>query len=71
MPVIKGLPSQYKNCLCPACLAHFAKGPEAWKNGDLIEGEDFYYDKNMWVFTEKYHRDKGACCGNGCLHCPY
>jgi len=23
------------------------------------------------VFTEKYHLDKGYCCGNGCRHCPY
>ena len=23
------------------------------------------------VLTEKYHLQKGFCCGNGCLHCPY
>jgi hypothetical protein len=23
------------------------------------------------VLTEKYHLDKGYCCGNGCLHCPF
>ncbi|WP_235938402.1 DUF5522 domain-containing protein [Chitinophaga solisilvae] len=23
------------------------------------------------VFTEKYHRDRGYCCGNGCKHCPF
>jgi hypothetical protein len=23
------------------------------------------------VFTEKYHLDKGYCCGMGCRHCPY
>jgi hypothetical protein len=23
------------------------------------------------VLTEKYHLEKGFCCGNGCLHCPY
>jgi len=23
------------------------------------------------VFTEKYHLEKGFCCGNGCKHCPY
>lgn len=38
----------------------------------LIEGEDFYYNKDGYVvLTEKYHREKGCCCGNGCLHCPY
>lgn len=38
----------------------------------LIEGEDFYYNTDGYiVLTEKYHLDKGFCCGNGCLHCPY
>lgn len=38
----------------------------------LIEGEDFYYNEDGYiVLTEKYHLDKGFCCGNGCLHCPY
>ncbi len=38
----------------------------------LTEGEDFYYNKDGYVvLTEKYHREKGFCCGNGCLHCPY
>jgi hypothetical protein len=23
------------------------------------------------VFTEKYLRERGHCCGNNCLHCPY
>jgi len=38
----------------------------------LVEGEDFYYnEEGLFVMTEKYHRDKGFCCGNGCKHCPY
>ncbi len=38
----------------------------------LIEGEDFYYNREGYVvLTEKYHLKKGSCCGNGCLHCPY
>ena len=38
----------------------------------LKEGIDFYYnDQGFIVLTEKYHLDKGFCCGNGCLHCPY
>ena len=38
----------------------------------LIEGEDFYYNTDGYiVLTEKYHLEKGFCCGNGCLHCPY
>lgn len=38
----------------------------------LVEGEDFYYNKEGYmVLTEKFHLQKGFCCGNGCLHCPY
>ena len=39
---------------------------------ELIEGKDFYYNKEgLVVFTEQYHLEKGYCCGNGCLHCPF
>lgn len=40
--------------------------------GKLQEGEDFYYNENGYlVFTEKYHLQRGYCCGNGCIHCPF
>jgi hypothetical protein len=33
---------------------------------------DYYFDENgLLVFTEKYHIEKGYCCGHGCRHCPY
>ena len=39
---------------------------------ELIEGEDFYLDKSgLMVLTEKYHLQRGTCCGKGCRHCPY
>ena len=39
---------------------------------ELTEGEDYYIDEDgLIVFTEKYHLQKGDCCGMGCLHCPY
>ena len=39
---------------------------------ELKEGLDFYYNQNGYVvLTEKYHLDKGFCCGNGCRHCPF
>jgi hypothetical protein len=42
------------------------------KSGELIEGIDYYINEDgLMVLTEKYHRDKGFCCGMGCLHCPY
>ncbi|HEX8357839.1 MAG TPA: DUF5522 domain-containing protein, partial [Segetibacter sp.] len=35
-------------------------------------GEDFYYnDSGYMVLTERYHLERGSCCGNGCTHCPY
>jgi Family of unknown function (DUF5522) len=39
---------------------------------ELIEGDDYYINNDGYlVMTEKYHRERGYCCGNGCLHCPY
>ena len=39
---------------------------------ELIEGIHFYYNKDgLFVFTKQYHLEKGYCCGNGCLHCPF
>jgi hypothetical protein len=38
----------------------------------LQEGVDFYYNPDgLMVLTEKYHRERGYCCGNGCRHCPF
>jgi Family of unknown function (DUF5522) len=42
------------------------------KGEELVEGIDFYFNADGFiVLTEKYHREKGYCCGMGCLHCPY
>ena len=39
---------------------------------DLIEGVHYYINQQgLVVLTEKYHLEKGYCCGNGCMHCPY
>lgn len=39
---------------------------------ELTEGIHFYINEDgFFVFTEKYLRERGFCCGNGCLHCPY
>ena len=39
---------------------------------NFVEGIHFYYNENNFlVFTEKYHLQRGYCCGNGCRHCPY
>lgn len=68
LAIAPAMPLQYKDCLCSACLNDLSLTKQ---NGDLIEGEDFYLEKGLLVFTEKYHLNKGYCCGNGCRHCPY
>lgn len=40
-------------------------------SGPLQEGRDFYWDKGFMVLTERFLRERGWCCGNGCRHCPY
>ncbi|WP_308463769.1 DUF5522 domain-containing protein [Chitinophaga nivalis] len=38
----------------------------------LTEKIDFYYnEEGLMVLTEKFHLDRGYCCGNGCKHCPF
>ena len=38
----------------------------------LVEHEDYYFSpEGYMVFTEKYHKDRGFCCENGCMHCPF
>ena len=37
----------------------------------LLEGEDYYWEGGMIVFTASYHRRRGYCCESGCRHCPY
>jgi len=39
---------------------------------ELIEGIHYYLNKEGFlVFTEQYHLERGYCCGQGCLHCPF
>ena len=39
---------------------------------ELIEGIHYYINKDGYVvLTSQYLLDRGYCCGNGCLHCPY
>ena len=39
---------------------------------ELIEGVHYYFNaQGLIVLTEQYHLERGYCCGNGCLHCPY
>lgn len=39
---------------------------------ELIEGEHYYVNESGYVvLTAKYLLERGYCCGNGCLHCPF
>jgi len=40
-------------------------------NSSLREGEDYYLENGLFVFTAKYHLKRGYCCKSGCRHCPY
>lgn len=37
----------------------------------LREGEDYYIERGLLVFTAAYHRKRGTCCRSGCRHCPF
>jgi hypothetical protein len=39
---------------------------------EFNEEEDYFFNNEGFVvFTAKYLLDRGYCCGNGCLNCPY
>jgi hypothetical protein len=40
-------------------------------DGALVEGEDYYFEGALVVFTKHYHLRRGYCCESGCRHCPY
>lgn len=38
----------------------------------ITEGLDYYFnEEGKMVLTAHYLLNRGYCCGNGCLHCPY
>ena len=37
----------------------------------MKSSKDHYYEKDLIVFTEKYHLKRGYCCESKCRHCPY
>lgn len=41
------------------------------KKKEFIEGVDFVLLNGSVIMTEKYLKDRGYCCGNGCINCPY
>lgn len=41
------------------------------KKVTLKEGEDYYIEGGLMVFTSRFHINRGFCCQNNCRHCPY
>jgi hypothetical protein len=41
------------------------------KKKEFIQNQHYYLEGERVVFTEKFHIERGQCCGSGCRHCPY
>lgn len=44
---------------------------DEWPIKELVEGQHYYIENGLMVFTERYHLARGRCCGNACRHCPF
>ena len=60
-----------RDCLCPACFGDAITEQRSQPKRALVEGEDYYAEGKVIVFTARYHLRRGYCCGRGCRHCPY
>jgi hypothetical protein len=38
---------------------------------ELTEDDYYFNDSGLITFTAEYLLQRGYCCGNGCLNCPY
>ena len=38
---------------------------------EFIKNVHYYIEGTKVIFTEAYHIQRGECCGNKCLHCPF
>lgn len=38
---------------------------------EFIEGVHYYLENGKVIMTAKYLLERGACCGNNCVNCPY
>ena len=87
LPRVSYVANEDQDCLCPKCLreaiqemtcsgrATAGRVPSSRQTGmnpsPLVEGEDYYSEGELVIFTERYHLRRGYCCENGCRHCPY
>jgi hypothetical protein len=82
LPHVPLIADERTDCFCPQCLSEaIAKlnaesEPLAVESRQaslplLKEGEDYYVEGDVMVFTAAYHLKRGYCCDSGCRHCPY
>ncbi|HKB68889.1 MAG TPA: DUF5522 domain-containing protein [Pyrinomonadaceae bacterium] len=45
--------------------------PASRHDPELQEGQDYYLEHGLLVFTAAFLRKRGYCCESGCRHCPY
>ena len=38
---------------------------------EVVENIHYYLENGRVVFTERFHLERGHCCGSKCRHCPY
>ena len=83
LPHVPLIADEQADCFCPQCLSEAIaklKAPESRPNEVLDqqaslpllrEGQDYYVEGGVMVFTAAYHLSRGYCCDSGCRHCPY
>lgn len=87
LPHVPLVASEDQGCLCPKCLGEAISRLNSRQfeatdassltkthktlQPSLIEGEDYYCEGAMIVFTARYHLRRGYCCESSCRHCPY
>jgi hypothetical protein len=64
-------PDTELDCFCPACLGDVIAQRRYQPRQPLVEGEDYRAEGKVIVFTARYLRRRGYCCGRACRHCPY
>ena len=75
LPHVPLIADEQTDCFCPKCLSEAIEKisvPSQTAALPLLrEGEDYYLDGGVMVFTAAYHLKRGYCCDSGCRHCPY
>ena len=55
----------------PVRIEDTVEDKDADASPSFVEGEDYYLEGGLMVFTERFLLRRGYCCESGCRHCPY